>query len=202
MYGLSKIEISKRILRHLTSSNVVIQSATFSGSRNGLPWKIIVEFPNCTLRRYEIYMWTVGHGGKTRSVDEYRIQTKLKDGVRNLDFGFGTTLLIGYYDERTDRAGRSVGNLPVKGMEVIVGWNPIQHLRVGSSSSCHVPFHLLEEAYRKGASVRARSLSQSESEQVIAMRSEYFASYLAEAAGGHQFINLERIMSRQTVGWN
>lgn len=196
MPGLKKVEIAKRITRCLVQSNVKIQSAEFSGVKKNLPWRVLVEFPNHVLRKYEIYMWTISHGGRTRSTDEYRIQIMLKDSIYSLDFGFGTTLLLGYYDECSDYVGRSVGNLLTPGMEIIVAWDPIQHLKVGASSSCQVQFDILEEAYRKGIAARKRSLSRGESEQVIAMRPEYFASYLAEASGGHHLLEPEAIMNR------
>ena len=196
MAGLKKVEIANRITRFLLQSNVKVHSAEFSGVNRDLPWRVLVEFPNHVLRKYEIYMWTISHGGRTRSTDEYRIQIMLKDGVYSLDFGFGTTLLLGYYDECTDYVGRLVGNLPVPGMEIIVAWDPIQHLRVGASSSCQVQFAILEEAYRKGVATRKRLLSQDEAEQIIAMRPEYFVSYLAEASGGHHLLVSEAIMNR------
>lgn len=196
MPGLKKVEIANRIIRFLVQSNVRVHSAEFSGVNKDLPWRVLLEFTNHVVRKYEIYMWTISHGGRTRSKDEYRIQIMLKDGVHRLDFGFGTTLLLGYYDECSDYVGRSVGNLPAPGMEIIVAWDPIQHLHVGASSSCQVQFDILEEAYRKGVAIRKRLLSQGESEQVIAMRPQYFASYLAEASGGHHLLVPETIMNR------
>lgn len=201
MPGFRKVELAKRITQCLILSNVRIRSAAFSGVRGYLPWRITVEFPNNTIRKYGIYMWTISHGGLTRSREEYRIQMMLEDDQRKLDFGFGTTLLLGYYDERNDRVGRTVGNLPVPGMELVVAWNPIQHLQLGASSSCQVSFDLLEEAYRKGMAARTRLLSRGESEQTIAMRPEYFASYLAEVSGGHHLVVPQAIMNRQLQGW-
>ena len=196
MPGLKKPEIANRLTRFLVQSNVNIHSAEFSGVNKDLPWRVLIEFQTHTVRKYEIYMWTISHGGRTRSKDEYRIQIILEDGANRLDFGFGTTLLLGYYDERSDSVGRSVGNMPTPSMEIIVAWDPIRHLRVGASSSCQVQFDILEEAYRKGVATRKRSLSQGESEQIIALRPEYFASYLAEVSGGHHLLVPEAIMNR------
>lgn len=195
MPGLRKAEIANRLTRFLVRSNVKIHSAEFSGVNKYLPWRVLVEFQTRVVRKYEIYMWTISHGGRTRSKDEYRIQIILKDGENRLDFGFGTTLLLGYYDEHSDYVGRSVGNLPTPDMEIIVAWDPIRHLQVGASSSCQVQFDILKEAYRKGVATRKCSLSQGESEQIIALRPEYFAGYLAKVSGGHHLLMPETIIN-------
>ena len=195
MSGLKKVEIANRLTRFLVQSNVKIRSAEFSDENKDLPWRVVIEFQNHMVRKYAIYMWTISHGGRTRSKYEYRIQIILKNGVNRLDFGFGTTLLLGYYDERSDYVGRSIGNLPSLGMEIIVVWDPIRHLQVGASSSCQVQFDTLEEAYRKGIATRKRLLPQGESEQVIALRPEYFAGYLAKVSGGHHLLVSETIIN-------
>jgi len=196
MPGLSKTALADRLAKGLFQGGARMGRAEFSGPRGHLPWLITVESAERSPRDYRVYMWTIGHGGRTRSQDEYRIQTMLPD-KRTLEFGRGTTVLLGYYDERVDRSGRAAGNQPPAGMEVVVAWDAVQHLRVGASSSCQVPFTLMENAYFNGVAARARRLAEDEVEQVIAMQLDYLAGYLLEAAGGHGFVVPENVMNRR-----
>jgi hypothetical protein len=136
-----------------------------------------------------MYFWTVSHGGRARPLKEYRIQVKLKDR-RSLDFGNGTTLLLGYYTRGNDHVGRDLGNDPPADMEVFVAWDPIQHLALGASSSCQVPYDLMFKAYLEGLSESERRCADGSLEEVFAFRPELLPRYLREAAGGHNRVTL------------
>jgi len=154
----------------------------------GLPVRLIVTDERGLTRTYLVYVWTIGHGGKSRTQDEYRIQAKLPVG-RDLTVGGGTTLLLGYYHEEADRAGRELGNTPNDGMEIFVAWDASKHLRVGTSSSCQVPFGLMDDARLVGSAWLDRRIAHGERETVIALRPEMLAKYLSLASGGHTFVS-------------
>ena len=200
MPGIRKTDLVKRLESMLHVSNAVVHDSCLA-KHGRLPWTVEVEFPNRIRRRYRCYVWTVGHGGKTRSPNEYRIQTKLD---ANPEFAFGesaTTILLGYYHSEFDKSGRAVGNLPPKDMEVLVTWDPLKHFKLGASSSCQVPYSLLESSHFAGVAQRERRLSHGDTENVIAMKPEYLSPYLAVASGGHQFASIEAIESfRFAVG--
>ncbi len=146
-------------------------------------------------RRYRFYVWTVGHGGLARPKNEYRIQTKLKVEA-SLQFGSGTTVLIGYYRRDVDIAGIKAGNEPPRDMEVFVAWDPVKHLRPGASSSCQVPFSTMYEAYLVGLSASQRKLADGSAELVLSFRPEYLAPYLLLAAHGHESVTRENLGAR------
>ena len=189
MPGLRKTEISKRILEILERSVARVIESSFADAADYLPWYLTIELSNRKIRDYSLYFWTVSHGGKSRSVDEYRIQTKLK-ADKELRVQDGTTLLLGYYHERVDASGRAVGNVPPEGMEVLVAWNALEHLRLGSSSSCQVSFEVMYDAYLTGKACTTRVLPENSRETVFAFRPEYLSSYLDAASGGHQRVQL------------
>lgn len=184
MPGLRKGFITKLIIDVLERSQVRVLRMRPVNSASDLPWQCIVEFRNAFRREYNIYFWTVSHGGKSRSVDEYRIQTKLKVD-RQLRVDRGTTILLGYYHESLDLSGRAVGNRPPDDMEVFVAWNALQHLRLGASSSCQVPFPLMYQAFLRGKACYLRRLADENRETILAFRPEYLSSYLEMASGGH-----------------
>lgn len=191
MAGLRKPRIAARISSALEESGVDVEEASFTGSGEELlPWNCLLKFSGAIRRRYSMYFWTIGHGGRTRSQTEYRIQTKLGT-QRRLSFGHGTTILLGYYLESEDKVGKELGNDPSAGMEVFTAWNPVSHLRLGSSSSCQVPFAALTEAYEWGASVTERRIADSQPETILCMRPEHLDVYLRMASGGHQGVNTE-----------
>ena len=192
MHGLRKRDIVSRLESTIRNSNSVIHDSNLA-SGNRLPWTADLEFPNRLRRKYRIYVWTVCHGGKSRSPNEYRIQTKLNDSH---EFAFGnsaTTVLLGYYHADLDAGGKAVGNRPTDGMEIVVSWDPLMHFNLGASSSCQVPFDLLERSRRAGVAAGERRLISGEVENIIAMRPEYLPQYLAAASGGHRFANVEAI---------
>ena len=164
--------------------------ASFDGA--GLPWTCTVESGEHR-RFFRCYFWTVTHGGKHRADSEYRIQTLLSNTDRRLAFGTGTTLLLGLYVADNDRAGRALGHQIPEGMTVIVAWDPIRHIELGASSSCQVPFDQLISAHLDGVAERTRWVRDEQPETVIAFRPEYLASYVVQAAGGHDAVDVSRL---------
>lgn len=205
MAGLRKPRIAARISAALEESGVSVEEASFAGSGEELlPWNCLLRFSGAIRRRFSMYFWTIGHGGRSRSQTEYRIQTKL-GSQRRLSFQHGTTILLGYYVDSEDKVGKEVGNDPPTGMEVFAAWNPVGHLRLGSSSSCQVPFAALKEAHEWGAAVTERRIAGGQPEAVLCMKPEHLDVYLRMASGGHegvktddflQAVALERVRTR------
>ena len=194
MPGIRKQHIVDRLEAVIRGCNAVIHHSHLAPGHR-LPWTIDLEFPNRIRRQYRSYVWTIGHGGKSRSPNEYRIQTKLGDSPEFIFGESATTVLLGYYHARLDVIRKTVGNSPPPDMEIVVAWDPLLHFRLGASSSCQVPFELLDKSRLLGVAQAQRELPSGEVENVIAMRPEYFSQYLAVASGGHQFANIETIES-------
>lgn len=188
MPGIRKTEIAARLAGVLRENAFRVVSSGMSGSRRSeLPWMCTVE-SGARVRGFRCYFWTVTHGGNHRSSSEYRIQTMLSTDERRLAFGAGTTLLLGYYRASLDAAAERLEHSVPGDMEVLVAWDPTLHIRLGYSSSCQVPWEQLLAAYVDGVSATTRAVTGG-TEQVIAMRLEYFPSYLLEAAGGHDEVD-------------
>lgn len=131
-------------------------------------------------------------------MSEYRIQTKLGT-QRRLSFDHGTTILLGYYLESADKVGKEVGNVPPDGMEVFVAWDPAAHLRLGSSSSCQVPFDLLRKGFDWGVAANSRRLSDGSEETIVTLRPEFLGDYLQAASGGHHKVDTAELLKKATV---
>src|SRR5262249_6944529 len=104
MPGLRKTRLAE-IIRTIVSQSAEVRESEFIGPGGDLPGRCDLEWPTGIERQFIVYVWTIGHGGKSRSQQEYRIQTKLKL-PRPLQFEGGITLLLGYYDASLDGAGR------------------------------------------------------------------------------------------------
>lgn len=198
MPGLRKIAIAEKVYDALRNAKCSVVTAGLVGEDGDLPWECKVTFPDRSSRLYRIYFWTVSHGGRGRSQSEYRVQAKLKT-ARKLNFASGTTLLLGYYDSQQDQVGRDLGNSPAEDMELFVAWDPLQHLQVGASSSCQVPFPLLQDAYLNGSAVGDRRTSGGSSELVIVVRPELLWKYFVLAAGGHNSVDSKRFSVRSSI---
>jgi|SRR6185312_15080000 len=191
MAGLRKRVIASRLTELVSNAGCHITEAKFSGGYGDLPWTCAITFPDGAERRYSLYFWTISHGGRTRSQSEYRIQAKLRTS-RALEFIGGTTLLLGYYSADYDNVGRDEGNAPYDNMEVFVAWDPLQHLRIGASSSCQVSFDLLQRAFLDGFAITERRTNE-DVERVVAIQAQNISRYLRAAAGGHNSIALKDI---------
>src|SRR3954447_16140574 len=108
MPGLPKRRIASLIRSWVESEGVTVGESAFVGVKGDLPWVCQLTFDSYTTRKFRLYFWTVGHGGRTRSQTEYRIQTKLRVD-RKLHIGNGTSLLLGYYNESLDDVGKELG---------------------------------------------------------------------------------------------
>ena len=188
---LAKTTIVSTLSSALLGRETDILSSEFSGPLGTLPWRVVAQIRNLAPKTYVIYAWTIGHGGRTRSATEYRIQLKLP-GRTNLDFGDGTTILLGLYDGSLDPQAERFGTRDAR---VIVAWDPVLHLKPGASSSCQVSIDLIEEAYLNGAATVVRQLSTGIEEIIIAMRLENFSDYLGEVVGGHERVNVAALSS-------
>jgi hypothetical protein len=154
-----------------------------------------VSFPRGAERRYNLYCWTIGHGGKTRSLAEYRIQTKLKSGTR-LSFGDAISVLLGYFDSDLTTVPSTKSGNAQPGMVVIVAWDATRHVRVGASSSCQVAYDVLLRAHLAGAASATRRSSAGGSETVIGIRPEFLARYLLAMDKGHNALNADIIVNQ------
>src|SRR4051812_16567834 len=106
----------------LSHAGCRVSQSGFWGFGEDLPWRCTVTFADGSFRKFSLYFWTISHGGRSRSQQEYRIQAKLKTS-RSLVFTHGTTLLLGYYSSDYDRVGREEGNVPFDDMEILVAWD-------------------------------------------------------------------------------
>jgi hypothetical protein len=159
----------------------------------GLPWQVSVTFPQGAARRYNLYCYSMGHGGRCRPKSEYRIQVKL-GAARKFKFKDGASVLLGYYDVDQDTVGRQMGNVPAADMRVIAAWDPVRHIQIGVSSSCQVTFPVMHQAYLLGAGEKVRKCADGEIETAIVFRPEYLARYLQLASAGHCAVSAAKIM--------
>ncbi len=177
-------------MRTLLAERAEIRQWEFAGDRGRLPLHCKLLLRDHSLRTYDVYVWSISHGGRTRRRSEYRIQTKLPDGSADLQFGRGVTLLLGYYTAQADLSDARADQLVPDEMEVFVAWDAVAHLKVGLSSSCQVDFSLMYDAYLSGFSSSSRRLLNGSSEKVIAFRPERLAQYLTAAWRGHEHASL------------
>jgi hypothetical protein len=182
--GHSKQALKTFLIEAITRAGVLVETAEFIGNRADLPCRVSVRYPNGRNRSYNLYFWTISHGGRTRSESEYRIQAKLKES-RELSFTGGATVLLGYYDAALDAVARI--NAPDHAdMMVITAWEALRHLKVGASSSCQVNYPVLREAYLAGSASSTRKCGDGTEERVICFRPEYLARYLYLVSDGHR----------------
>lgn len=193
MSGLRKAELVDRLCAYLTEQNCIIERAELSSAAGELPCQLELTFPRGSKRRYNLYCWTMGHGGRTRSAAEYRIQVKLGKG-RQLKFKDATSVLLGYYDVAQDHVGREMGNKPASDMHLIVAWDPVRHIEVGVSSSCQITFPIMEQAYLVGVGSKARRCADGVMETALAFRPEYLARYLFLLSAGHETVTPAKLM--------
>jgi hypothetical protein len=192
MPGLSKYRLAgivEGVLR-ACEANLVVEG--FVGDKHDLPWQCEVAISEHIRKTFLFHFWTISHGGKSRAIDEYRIQAKLKSGRRLMLRG-GIPVLLGYYSEDYDKVGKSLGNDPPKGMEVFAAWDPVQHFKVGSSSSCQVRFRTLYDAGLNGAAVTSRRLSDGSLEKIASFRIDRLPRYLQALQAGHQSVSLQAL---------
>lgn len=135
----------------------------------------------------------MGHGGRSRSALEYRIQVKL-GRARQFKFKDASSVLLGYYDVDQDHVGKEMGNKPERDMRILTAWDPVRHIEVGVSSSCQITFPILHQAYLLGAGEKLRRCADGVTETAIAFRPEYLARYLYLVSSGHESVTAEKLL--------
>jgi hypothetical protein len=193
MSGLRKAALVGRLCAYLQEQDCTIDRAELSGGGGDLPCRLDVTFPRGSKRRYNLYCWTMGHGGRSRSALEYRIQVKLGK-ARQLKFKDASSVLLGYYDVDQDHVGKEMGNKPERDMRVLTAWDPVRHIEVGVSSSCQITFPVLQQAYLVGTGEKERRCADGVIETAIAFRPEYLARYLYLVSSGHEVVTAAKLL--------
>jgi len=181
MPRLSKSAIVDRLSTGLVAGGIVVKEASFATHRGGLPWTCTLAFPTGFERSYRCYLWTVTHGGRTRSASEFRVQATLPSA--GLEFSAAATVLLGYYSP--SHAG---ADPPPAGSELFVAWDPTLHIGVSYSASLQVPSEVLAEAHLAGAATITRQLASGADENIVALRPEYLGRYFELVPGSHRRI--------------
>jgi putative restriction endonuclease len=181
MPRLDKRAIVDRLSAALAEGGIRVTEARFATHRAGLPWTCTLSFPTGFERSYRCYLWTVTHGGRTRSASEYRVQATLPSV--GLEFSAASTVLLGYYSP--DHAG---ANPPPASSELFVAWDPTLHIGVSYSASLQVPSEVLIEAHLSGAAAITRRLASGAEENIIVLRPEYVGRYFELVPGSHRRI--------------
>jgi hypothetical protein len=194
MSGLRKAALVDLLCAYLEEQDCAINRAELGGDGGELPCRFDVTFPQGSKRRYNIYCWTMGHGGRSRSALEYRIQVKLGKG-RQLSFRDASSVLLGYYDVDYDHVGKEMGNKPERDMRILTAWDPVRHIEVGVSSSCQITFPVLHQAYLVGADEKKRRCADNVIETAIAFRPEYLARYLFLVSSGHETVTAAKLLT-------
>jgi len=186
--GRRKKWIGQRILEVLGSSP---HRVTRIGERKAdrLPLTLEISFSTGQRRSFDLYFWTISHGGASRSAEEFRIQVKFPQDGQQLRRTGGTVLLLGYYNSAD--SGPHAG-VPWSNGEAFVAWDPLMHLRVGKSASCQVNYPVLKAALLMGVGVQRRRCSMG-IETVFAMRSERLPAYMRLARAGHNAVAVEEL---------
>jgi hypothetical protein len=160
----------------------VVSDNAFGGK---LPLMLDLRFASGQRRSFDLYFWTISHGGVSRQQHEFRIQLTLPK-AEQIERMRGTVLLLGYYEGVDARfvdvpSGNNAG-------EVFVAWDPLLHIRTGKSASCQVPFAALREAQLHGLGTHVRRCAAGV-ETIIAMRSTRLPAYLRLARAGHNSVD-------------
>jgi hypothetical protein len=193
MSGYRKATLIGRLTAHLIEQGCGIDLAEMGEDGAELPCRLHVTFPQGSKRRYNLYCWTIGHGGRSRSAAEYRIQVKLGKG-RQLKFRDAASVLLGYYDSSQDDLGKELGNRPASDMKIIAAWDAVKRIQVGVSSSCQITFPVLQQAYLLGAESKQRRCADGGLETALAFRPEFLARYLFLVSAGHESIQTPNLL--------
>lgn len=107
-----------------------------------------------------IYIWNISHGGKTRSVDEYRIQLKGNGLIVGDTF---KTLLLGWYQEE----------------KVFAAFNAFKHRIFGRSPSVQVTKTTLHQAVEHGIAFQTKKTIRGQ-DIVITFQPDYIIEYIGD----------------------
>ena len=124
-----------------------------------------------------IYIWNCTHGGKGRADDEYRVQLVQ---IPPAPVGNEHLIVLGWHD----------------GYNVFVAFDPEKHIaQAGDSPSAQIKKNVLETANRNmfAAHVNAKS------ETIIAMRPEFFMTYVTNSMQLHKFGTSAELNSLNTI---
>ena len=152
----------------------------FANGKESLPFLLTVRFEGGKIQSFDVYLWTICHGGRTRNPNEYRIQLKLEHGNKLERVG-GVPLLLGYYEVPS-----AAGGVPHAG-SAFVAWDPLRHLRLGRSSSCQVPLIVIQRAIDRGVELFERPVPSGK-ETILAFRTGRLPAYLRLASAGHNSV--------------
>ena len=122
------------------------------------------------VERLRIYIWNVTHGGRTRPIDEYRIQITTVDSIDVTPPL--KTLLLGW-DRR---------------YEVFAGYNASRYTMFGQSPSLQIKEGTLERAGNEGFAIQPKEWDEvgDVTEVVVAFRPELFMTYASNLEAYHR----------------
>lgn len=112
---------------------------------------------------YRVFSWGISHGGRGRSLNEYRVQAT-RPGDMPLFDPERRTLLLGYHEE----------------LDVFAAWDVRMHPNPSKSPSLQVPLPVLERAAAEGFVAHPRLVS-GKTEVVVAFQPETTLTYLETA---------------------
>lgn len=122
---------------------------------NDRPFRLVIDS-----KPYRVFLWRITPGGRTRSEEEYRVQTT-RPGDTPLFDPDQRTLLLGYREE----------------LDVFAAWDARSHPNPGNSSSLQVPLILLRAAAVEGIASQTRRVTGT-IEVVVAFQPEAIGTYL------------------------
>jgi putative restriction endonuclease len=155
--SLTSGELGQRLVDALVRSGMkVVRESDLHG--RPLLLRVEKERETLTLR---VFLWRITHGGATRALDEYRVQTTRPGDQPFLVRGERRTLLLGYHES----------------LEVFAAWDARLHRDPASSSSLQVSLDELHDASESGFTSRLRPISTG-SEVVVAFRPDSAGAYL------------------------
>lgn len=161
---LTSEALGVRLIQDLRSSGVPVLAETPPRDR---PMLLDVG-DSVGSSRVRVFLWNITGGGRSRSANEYRVQTTRPHSQPLLIPGI-PTVLLGYHAE----------------LSVYAAWDVAQHPNPGASSSLQVPREILDLAATNGIAEHHRAIRGTVSEDtVVAVRAQLVRSVI-EAAVAH-----------------
>lgn len=106
-----------------------------------------------------VYIWNISHGGKTRNIEEYRIQ--MKGGSLTVGDSF-KTLLLGWFDQE----------------KVFAAFDAFKHRQFGRSPSVQVTKTALDNAAKNGTAFHTKQ-TQKGQDVVFTFQPKYMMDYVS-----------------------
>ncbi len=156
---LTKEELFNVFKNTLESTNT---NVFLKGSANTYPIELVTS--NDTTEEIVLYISNISHGGKTRNINEYRIQIAGTPPLRISDKF--KTLLLGWYDE----------------LKVFAAFDARHHQNFGRSPSIQVTKEKLQEGHDKGIAFQIKRTSKTSTgeDTVIVFSPNYIINYIEE----------------------